>query len=69
MLSDAVANRNRHNISDDYTQDVAVYDPLGLESLETYVSPIPLVCGTRILTQWLSTAPELHISWPLIILA
>ncbi|EGD90473.2 gamma-glutamyltransferase [Trichophyton rubrum MR1459] len=37
MISEEVANRNRMNISDGYTQDIAVYDPKGLESLNTYV--------------------------------
>ncbi|OAL74211.1 gamma-glutamyltranspeptidase [Trichophyton violaceum] len=35
MISEEVANRNRMNISDGYTQDIAVYDPKGLESLNT----------------------------------
>lgn len=37
MISDEAANKNRMNISDEYTQDIAVYDPKGLESLNTYV--------------------------------
>ncbi|KAF3483780.1 Gamma-glutamyltransferase [Arthroderma uncinatum] len=35
MISEEVADKNRRNISDAYTQSIAVYDPKGLESLNT----------------------------------
>ncbi|KAK2746839.1 hypothetical protein FQN57_002881 [Myotisia sp. PD_48] len=35
MLNETVADRNRRNISDYYTQNISVYDPLGIESLDT----------------------------------
>ncbi|KAK2858356.1 hypothetical protein FQN49_004813 [Arthroderma sp. PD_2] len=35
MISDDVANKNRRNISDEHTQDIAAYDPKGIESLNT----------------------------------
>lgn len=38
LLSTSTANEIRQIISDENTQPVAIYDPDGLESIETFVS-------------------------------
>lgn len=69
MISEELSNKNRMNISDRYTQDIAVYDPKGLESLNTYVKKACLSnvhrADRRVVvpeppTSPLPTAPE----WP-----